>query len=102
MCSTATTSRTRRSPLRPMRSRSSSNRWPPMPDSPDRSIYRALVRQALAEDVGPGDITTRAIVPPAARAEAVILAKAKGVIAGLDVAREVFAQVDPLITVEDV
>ena len=68
-----------------------------MRDSLHVSIFRPLVRQALAEDVGPGDITTRATVPPGVRAEAVLVAKARGVIAGLDVAREVFADVDPLV-----
>jgi nicotinate-nucleotide pyrophosphorylase (carboxylating) len=70
-----------------------------MPEPPARSAYSALVRQALAEDVGPGDITTRAIVPPDARVEAIFLAKARGVLAGLDVAREVFEQIDPRIEV---
>jgi len=68
-----------------------------MRDSLHVSIFRPLVRQALAEDVGPGDITTRATVPPGAKAEAVLLAKGHGVVAGLDVAREVFADVDPLV-----
>ena len=70
-----------------------------MPDTLDRASYRALVEQALAEDVGPGDITTRAIVPAGARAEAAIVAKASGVIAGLDLATETFQQVDARIEV---
>lgn len=53
-----------------------------------------LVKLALTEDVGHGDITTKAIIPPSQKAKAVILAKAGGVIAGLDVAKEVFRQVD--------
>lgn len=60
----------------------------------DPSGYRDLVRIALAEDIGAGDITTRAIVPPSARGEGVFIAKQALVVAGLDVAREVFAQVD--------
>jgi nicotinate-nucleotide pyrophosphorylase (carboxylating) len=73
-----------------------------MPEPPDHAAYRALVRQALLEDVGPADITTRAIVPDAARAEAVLIAKARGVLAGLEVAREVFVQVDPRIEFIDI
>jgi nicotinate-nucleotide pyrophosphorylase (carboxylating) len=65
-----------------------------MSDHLNRLRYRDLVRAAIAEDVGPGDITTRAIVPPDARAEAVIIAKASGVVAGLDVARAVFDELD--------
>lgn len=62
------------------------------------ALYRDLVARALAEDVGPGDVTTRATVPAGARAAAVFVAKSSGVLAGLDIAREVFAQVDPSVT----
>lgn len=72
-----------------------------MTDRLDRASVRALVRLALTEDLGLGDVTTRAIVPAEARVEAVLLAKAPGVVAGLDVAREVFEQVDPRIQIED-
>jgi nicotinate-nucleotide pyrophosphorylase (carboxylating) len=63
----------------------------------DPAAYRDLVRRALVEDVGSGDVTTRAIVANAARARAIIEAKRVAVVAGLDVAREVFAQVDPAV-----
>jgi nicotinate-nucleotide pyrophosphorylase (carboxylating) len=53
-----------------------------------------LVRRALIEDLGPGDITTSAIVPRDVNARAVLLAKSACVLAGMDVACEVFAQVD--------
>ena len=55
----------------------------------------ALVRRALAEDVGAGDVTTAATVPADARARAVITQKAPGVIYGLDAAEEAFRQLDP-------
>jgi nicotinate-nucleotide pyrophosphorylase (carboxylating) len=59
-----------------------------------------IVARALAEDLGAaGDITTRATVSPAARARAVIAARKPGVIAGLPVARRVFATVDPTLAV---
>jgi nicotinate-nucleotide pyrophosphorylase (carboxylating) len=45
-----------------------------------------LVRRALAEDVGPGDVTTRAVVPEGARARATIAQKAPGAIFGLEAA----------------
>jgi nicotinate-nucleotide pyrophosphorylase len=35
---------------------------------PPREAYEALIRQALAEDIGDGDVTTAATVPPGARA----------------------------------
>ena len=56
--------------------------------------YRDLVRRALAEDIGPGDVTTRATVDPSVEARAVLLAKSRCVIAGLDVAVEAFRQLD--------
>src|SRR6202051_5018575 len=54
-----------------------------------------VVRRALAEDVGGGDVTTAATVPADARARALITQKAPGVIFGLDLAEEAFRQLDP-------
>jgi len=53
-----------------------------------------LVRAALAEDVGAGDVTTTATVDAQARARALITQKAPGMIYGLDMAEAVFAQLD--------
>jgi nicotinate-nucleotide pyrophosphorylase (carboxylating) len=59
-----------------------------------------LIEAALAEDVGPGDFTTLWTVPAGRRADAYILCKAaSGVVAGLDVAAEVFRRVDPALEV---
>jgi nicotinate-nucleotide pyrophosphorylase (carboxylating) len=54
-----------------------------------------LVRAALEEDVGSGDVTTLATVDPQLRARAWITQKAPGVIYGLDVTEAVFAELDP-------
>jgi nicotinate-nucleotide pyrophosphorylase (carboxylating) len=61
--------------------------------------FRDLVRRALAEDVGAADITTRSTIDPAQRARAVVLAKSRCVIAGLDVAWEAFRQLDPQVQI---
>jgi nicotinate-nucleotide pyrophosphorylase (carboxylating) len=61
--------------------------------------YRELVRQALAEDVGRGDITTAGTIDPGQRVRAIVLAKSRCVIAGLDVAVEAFRQLDPALDV---
>ncbi|MBM4431332.1 MAG: nicotinate-nucleotide diphosphorylase (carboxylating), partial [Chloroflexi bacterium] len=53
-----------------------------------------IIRQALAEDVGSGDVTSAWTLPPDLRLRGIIRAKASGVLAGLDVARRVFAAVD--------
>lgn len=56
--------------------------------------YAALVRQALDEDVGTGDVTTLATVPDDARGMGRLLAKSPLVLAGLDVACFVFRSLD--------
>jgi nicotinate-nucleotide pyrophosphorylase (carboxylating) len=55
----------------------------------------ALVRRALAEDVGSGDITTQATVAPDARARALITQKQPGVIYGMRAAEVAFLELDP-------
>ncbi len=59
-----------------------------------------LVARALAEDLGAGDLTTAAVVPPGARARARIDQRAPGVLSGIDVAREVFHQLEPQLRFE--
>ncbi len=65
----------------------------------DPGMYRELVRRALAEDFGWGDVTTETIIDRDQRAHAVILAKSPCVLAGLDIASEAFRQLDPSVTV---
>lgn len=55
---------------------------------------RDLIQRALAEDVGEGDVTSRAVVPEGSRASGTVVAKAEGVVAGLPVAEAVFEAVD--------
>ena len=66
----------------------------------DPALYREVVRRALAEDLGWGDVTTEATVPQDLRARGIILAKSPCVVAGLDVAAEAFCQLDPGCTVD--
>ncbi len=61
---------------------------------------RQLVRTALAEDLGAGDITTEATVPADLRAQAVMIAKEPCVVAGLPLASAVFAELEPRLRVE--
>ncbi len=61
-------------------------------------LIEPLVRAALVEDLGrAGDITTDALVPEEARAEAVLVARQAGVVAGLDLAALAFRLVDPAV-----
>jgi len=55
----------------------------------------SLIDRCLAEDVGPGDITTNSIVPPGVRTTGYLVAKESGVLAGLKVAEKVFTRLDP-------
>jgi nicotinate-nucleotide pyrophosphorylase (carboxylating) len=64
----------------------------------DPSAYRELVRRALAEDLGTGDMTTNAIVGQNDRASGRFVVKSPCTLAGLDVAVEVFFQLDPDVT----
>ncbi len=59
-----------------------------------------IVRMALVEDLGDGDHTSLATVPKDATGEAVMLAKEVGVLAGVDVAKEVFLQIDKDIEID--
>jgi nicotinate-nucleotide pyrophosphorylase (carboxylating) len=61
----------------------------------ERAELEPIVRRALDEDLGPGDITTRATVPEGARARARITQKQPGVLSGLDAAELAFALLDP-------
>lgn len=65
-----------------------------------RSSLDLLIGIALEEDVGAGDWTTQWTVPAERRARATIVAKAPGVIAGLNVVHGVFASVDPELRIE--
>ena len=61
-------------------------------------MIEPLVRAALIEDLGrAGDITTDAIVPAEGQAETALVARAPGVIAGLDLALLAFRLVDSAI-----
>lgn len=65
----------------------------------DPAVYREIVEQALAEDVGSGDVTTQAVIDDGQQARGVVLAKSHCVIAGLDIASEVFRQLDSAVAI---
>lgn len=64
----------------------------------DIAALDRIIAAALAEDVGDGDLTTLATIPPDARLHGVFLAKADGSVAGLAVAERVFCQLDRVVT----
>ena len=54
-----------------------------------------LIDQALAEDLGAGDATTEALISPEQRGRAVVVPRAPGVLAGIEIVAAVFRRVDP-------
>jgi nicotinate-nucleotide pyrophosphorylase (carboxylating) len=54
-----------------------------------------LIEDALAEDLGNGDVTTNSVADETRLAEAEWIAKQDGIVCGLEVARQVFAKLDP-------
>ncbi len=54
-----------------------------------------LIDLALEEDTGGGDITSESLIPEKLQAKTTLLAKAEGVLAGLELAKLVFIKVDP-------
>ncbi len=59
--------------------------------------FLPLVKFALSEDVGTGDVTTLNSVPSNVGARAVIMAKERGVVSGLEIAQMTFREVDPAL-----
>ena len=67
----------------------------------DPHYVARVVAAALAEDVGPGDVTTLAVVPLDANCRAHLRTRAAGVPAGLPVAIEAFRQLDPALEITE-
>jgi nicotinate-nucleotide pyrophosphorylase (carboxylating) len=61
-------------------------------------ILSELIHQTLQEDIGSGDHSSLASVPENAKGKMKLLVKANGIIAGIEVAKEVLKQVDPSIS----
>ncbi len=62
--------------------------------------FNNIIDLALTEDVGHGDVTSEALISHELHGKASILVKAKGILAGSEVARGVFLRVDPSLKVE--
>ncbi|HET9769435.1 MAG TPA: carboxylating nicotinate-nucleotide diphosphorylase [Acidimicrobiia bacterium] len=68
-------------------------------DAPVTAVREAVAR-ALAEDLGVlGDLTSTALIPADAAGHGLFVARRPGVLAGTAAATEVFAQLDPAVTV---
>jgi nicotinate-nucleotide pyrophosphorylase (carboxylating) len=64
---------------------------------PDKSIIIPFIINALNEDVGDGDHTSLATIAENAQGKAKLLVKDNGILAGIELAREIFQVVDPAL-----
>ncbi|MBS0026165.1 carboxylating nicotinate-nucleotide diphosphorylase [Chitinophaga sp. 22321] len=60
----------------------------------DEAALNAFIRSALAEDIGSGDHSTMACIPPTAKGKAVLKIKEDGILAGMEVAEAIFKWLD--------
>jgi len=67
---------------------------------PNTPQVKRLIRQAIAEDFSQGDVTTEALIPETSQSKASVMAKARGIIAGTEIAKQVFLKVDPKLEVD--
>lgn len=70
-----------------------------MPSPLPHDLVQDAVARALREDIGPGDVTTLACIPPDRDARAVLRARQSLVLAGVQLALEAFHQLSPNIAV---
>jgi len=61
----------------------------------DLNVIRPIIQKALDEDIGRGDITSQAIIPPSSISKAEIISHEEGVLAGVEIAKEVFRLLSP-------
>lgn len=66
----------------------------------DEQLIRQFIKQALAEDVGDGDHTSLSTIPEGKQGSARLIIKEKGVLAGVQVALEIFREIDPGLSVK--
>lgn len=59
-----------------------------------------IIKNAIREDIGPGDYSSLACIPENARGKAKLLVKESGIIAGVEFAKMVFKEVDPDLSIE--
>lgn len=67
----------------------------------DPTYLKRLIETAIAEDLADGDHTSLACIPEDATDQVVLLAKQDGIVAGISVARAIFAQFDPEVEIRE-
>ena len=62
-----------------------------------KEYINRLIQEALNEDIGPGDLTTNALIPDSLESHATMVAKANGIVAGMEIAEAVFHSLSPQV-----
>nr|WP_245536710.1 carboxylating nicotinate-nucleotide diphosphorylase [Solitalea canadensis] len=66
----------------------------------EQDVVKQFIISALAEDVGDGDHTSLSSIPAGTQGAARLLIKDNGILAGVELAKQIFATVDPTLTLE--
>lgn len=66
----------------------------------DKQLISQFIKNAIAEDVGDGDHTSLATIPSGAKGNAKLLIKEDGILAGVELALQIFNEVDSLLEVD--
>lgn len=65
----------------------------------DKKLVDLFIKNAIAEDVGDGDHTSLSTIPYGTQGKAKLLVKEAGILAGVELALEIFHQIDPALTI---
>lgn len=66
----------------------------------NKQLLKEFIENALREDIGDGDHSSLACIPASAKGKAQLIVKEEGVLAGVEVAKAIFEQVEPEITID--
>ena len=66
----------------------------------DKQIIDQFIKNAIAEDLGDGDHTSLSTIPANAQGKAKLLIKEDGIVAGVELALQIFSHIDPRLEVE--
>ncbi len=66
----------------------------------DKKIIDLFIKNAIAEDVGDGDHTSLSTIPANTKGKARLIVKDNGVLAGVELAVEIFHQIDPTLMID--
>jgi nicotinate-nucleotide pyrophosphorylase (carboxylating) len=66
----------------------------------DKQIIDLFIKNAVAEDLGDGDHTSLSTIPAHAKGKAKLIIKEEGILAGVELAQQIFDYIDPTLVVD--